>query len=1029
MRNKAGTENVISNILKRKWARRLSRLLVAVLALQMEMPAEAAQTLPTYEEYRAGGREEPDESAYVTVSISTEEDLVQLSRDCRLDSWSADKLVKLENDIRLENHRNISIPNFGGIFDGNGYTISNLLLDEAGSAVGFFRYVQEGAKVRNLSVQGRVEPAGSRGRVGGIAGVNYGTINACTFDGVVSGDAQVGGIAGSNMSGGELRRCRNNAMVLGNHSTGGIVGDNYGTVSQCRNLGEVNTFGKEVYYDLEDLTVERLEDLNSTSNVAAHTDTGGIAGLSYGKMYACVNYGDVGYAHVGYNVGGIAGRISQGYLSDCVNQGTVLGRKDVGGITGQMEPFLEVAYLTDKLQELDRETDKLFELIDESRDDLSRYGDQAADHMRDMSGHLNQAVKAGGYLMDAAEELWYIYNQELSGIGDDFRDLEKSLKIGDDDKRHPGTGDGVDIGSVKNEVESYLAAIKKFNGSTGEHLQRMTKATDKRSGDISDNLNTFDDELKQSGEALDRLTEVLDEGAQSVDSDLDAVSGQIKVVRGLVQEIRDDLFSYEGITVEDNSEESAGEASQTLMSEEEIPEEADMEEYYDTASFRKGKIEGCRNEGSVEADTFVGGIVGQIAIEYDLDPEDDLTYTGEESFNIERSVKAVVRDSLNRGNVTGKRDYVGGIVGRAEFGVIISCESYGDVSSMGGSNVGGVAGASRYAIRSCYSLGQLAGKNQVGGIVGKGCDVFYSYAYNRMDVSGECCGSIAGMLEEEGTLFGNYYVENGRGGVDGIGYQGGATPLSYEAFSVMQEVPDAFSKFRIVFKAQEKELSVVECGYGEAVDPGQIPDIPEREGYYGIWPTTDFDFVTDNMVLEAEYARWIGSLVGEERDEKGRSLVLAEGRFLPGAVLETQAQGDTVRLAIRQHIFSKGQIGEEYEDYNLPVTVRLLCEDVGNTNVEVEQDGVFVPVDTRVMGSYVVFSMEQPGTFRVTAAKNHDMMKLMGAAVVLAVAAALAAVLVTRARKKRRAGRDAAKAQAEDVTDQRQTDNEGRKEA
>lgn len=65
----------------------------------------------------------------------------------------------------------------------------------------------------------------------------------------------------------------------------------------------------------------------------------------------------------------------------------------------------------------------------------------------------------------------------------------------------------------------------------------------------------------------------------------------------------------------------------------------------------------------------------------------------------------------------------------------------------------------------------------------------------------------------------------------------------------------------------------------------------------------------------------------------------------------------------------------------------------------------------------------------MTAAKNHDMMKLMGAAVVLAVAAALAAVLVTRARKKRRAGRDAAKAQAEDVTDQRQTDNEGRKEA
>ena len=53
--------------------------------------------------------------------------------------------------------------------------------------------------------------------------------------------------------------------------------------------------------------------------------------------------GAVGYAHVGYNIGGIVGRQS-GYLSSCTNSGTILGRKDVGGIAGQLEPEVRLLY-------------------------------------------------------------------------------------------------------------------------------------------------------------------------------------------------------------------------------------------------------------------------------------------------------------------------------------------------------------------------------------------------------------------------------------------------------------------------------------------------------------------------------------------------------------------------------------------------------------------------------------------------------------------------------------------------------------
>ena len=69
----------------------------------------------------------------------------------------------------------------------------------------------------------------------------------------------------------------------------------------------------------------------------AGTDIGGIAGFSNGVIQSCKNVGNVGYEHMGYNVGGIVGRQS-GYLDGCKNTGIVNGRKDVGGIAGQLEP-------------------------------------------------------------------------------------------------------------------------------------------------------------------------------------------------------------------------------------------------------------------------------------------------------------------------------------------------------------------------------------------------------------------------------------------------------------------------------------------------------------------------------------------------------------------------------------------------------------------------------------------------------------------------------------------------------------------
>ena len=45
----------------------------------------------------------------------------------------------------------------------------------------------------------------------------------------------------------------------------------------------------------------------------------------------------------------------------------------------------------------------------------------------------------------------------------------------------------------------------------------------------------------------------------------------------------------------------------------------------DIAATRDGKVADCRNTGGVEGDRNVGGVIGAMAIEFDLDPEDDAT--------------------------------------------------------------------------------------------------------------------------------------------------------------------------------------------------------------------------------------------------------------------------------------------------------------------------------------------------------------------------------------------------------------------
>ena len=146
-------------------------------------------------------------AARETFHISTADDLLQLADACRLDSWSQNRVVVLDADIDLTGVEFSGIPTFGGTLEGQDHTISGLSITGSGSVQGLFRYIQQGAVVRQLHVSGTVSPAGTRATVGGIAGQNAGTIENCSFDGTVTGTTQIGGIAGINTVTGILTGC------------------------------------------------------------------------------------------------------------------------------------------------------------------------------------------------------------------------------------------------------------------------------------------------------------------------------------------------------------------------------------------------------------------------------------------------------------------------------------------------------------------------------------------------------------------------------------------------------------------------------------------------------------------------------------------------------------------------------------------------------------------------------------------------------------------------------------------------------
>lgn len=223
-----------------------------------------------------------------TYKICTTEDLIQLAAMAN-DYKTGNCTFVLANDIDLSTVDNWTPIGdgyaFGGTFDGNGYTVSNLKINTTNNPTGLFGWTT--GTIKNLGVE-NVNITGASD-VGGLIGKAAGTVSNCYTTGSVIMASYTTDSGGT-------------AVVS---DAGGLVGTNFGKIIDCYSEANVTGDGNIV---------------------------GGLVGYSSGdgiiRCYAAGNVSGKGY------VGGLAGR-AYCTVEDSYSMGTVYGDFYEGGLIGE----------------------------------------------------------------------------------------------------------------------------------------------------------------------------------------------------------------------------------------------------------------------------------------------------------------------------------------------------------------------------------------------------------------------------------------------------------------------------------------------------------------------------------------------------------------------------------------------------------------------------------------------------------------------------------------------------------------------
>jgi The GLUG motif. len=269
------------------------------------------------DDWKATGDGSDYDNAY---QISNEEQLRDVASEINSGNY-IDSYFLLTKDIELTKEWipiGTTSNDFLGTFNGNNNKITGLYIN-ATKDIGFFRAIGIGGFVINLGIEIKdgAEVKGDGNNVGGLVGINNGTINNCYVKGRVSGSYNVGGLIGLQLGNNDIINSYADVTVIGEGNLGGLVGqvEHNNTIKNCFATGSV-----------------------SGSNWCI----GGLVGLLNGNINECYATGIVNGDHGG--VGGLVGKveadnitIENSYATGNVTGGVTGDDWNFGGLVGDID--------------------------------------------------------------------------------------------------------------------------------------------------------------------------------------------------------------------------------------------------------------------------------------------------------------------------------------------------------------------------------------------------------------------------------------------------------------------------------------------------------------------------------------------------------------------------------------------------------------------------------------------------------------------------------------------------------------------
>lgn len=734
---------------------------------------------------------------------------------------------------------------------------------------------------------------------------------------------------------------------------GGIAGVNKGVINESSFSGKVNAStatGAIAGYNHENA---KIVSCTSDADILATNQTGGIAGVNDGLISSCTSKSRVNTQELDTTLD--IGGVDVGTLNLTQN---VIDRNDMGGIAGESTGIIS---------------------------DCVNYGKIGFAHTGYNVGGI--AGKQSGKVITCSNEGEIYGRKDVGGIvgqaepdieseylNDRVDDVQSSIDIINSTLNNMSSS----MNNASSDVKSYTENI------IDQYKELLDKLQDKLNGnnDNDEKIEDFVDDISKDienstvADDIHGVADTVDSEIRTIADSIERISAQIKNIGNTVTETMD------VVTSDDDYIEDISSA--------------------DSAQNSDGVIAKSVNRGAVHGDINAGGIAGTMNVEYDVDPEYDLDITETTNVRLRSTVSDVVIYCINYGEVNSKKDCAGGIVGLQELGLVYGSEGYGTVKSETGNYAGGIAGNSASAITDSYSLCNVESEDYTGGICGKGYTMQNCISIPAILGDGEAKGSLAGIIESDGEVSTNIFVNDIYGGIDDINYSGKADSASYEAVMAMENIPDGFHRVTLVFKADGNVIDTKNIAYNANLGVSELPSIPDKDGYYAQWPENIVSKpILQNTVVEAEYHVWIESVAGDIASQNDKPRFIAEGKFYDDNKI-TLSKCDTDNLSGDiEYSYAWKMRGTDVKDKGTKTCHFYIKNTSGSSEVWYRDnaDSGWVKADAKEHGSYMTAEIPYEADFAVIHKESSNMIYYIcgGAAACIIVLA----VIIIKKRKKR----------------------------